>query len=380
MRLRFIDSAPLGSLGKLERTTQGGYRVPAKVARAGVLPYTARQLRQQGVIVPERFQDADVVNIYTPPEALEAALKSLQDGECPVTDGHPKEMVHPGNYEDVVRGSLLGRTATFDGTYLSASLALQAASLIQKVDSGKAREVSMGYYADIVFEDGIVDGTPYHARRTELEYNHGAVVPYGRAGAQVCLALDSMEIPTEEDPTVKLKIKGVELDATQAQAAIDALEAELAVANKGVAAGAALLGETELKLKTATSDEAFEAKVKEREEKAAAEKARADKLKVVKDAGWTDEDLKDKSPAYVDGLYDNEMKARKVREEADPDGLDLLQGRRGSKQEGHAAKDAADRETERKTHVRKVSARDKMIATNRARVSDRGGSEESAAE
>lgn len=371
MRLRFIDSAPAGSLGKLERTAQGGYRVPAKIARAGVLPYTAHQLRQQGVDVPARFSDSDVVNIYTPPEALEGALEKLRDDDCPVTDGHPKEMVHPGNYEDVVRGSLLGRTATFDGTYLSASLALQAQSLIKKVDSGAAREVSMGYLADIFFEDGVADGTPFHARRTQLEYNHTAVVPRGRAGAQVCLALDSLEIPTEEDQHVKLKIKGVEHDATQAQAAIDALEAELAVAHKAVADSKETVAKTQAELAVAVSDEAFDAKLKEREDKAAAEKARAEKLAVVKDAGWTDEDLKDKSQAYVDGLYDNEMKARKEREAADPDGLELLQGKRGAKKPGHAAQDAADRAASEK----RMSARDRMLQRNRARANATGGDE-----
>ncbi len=353
--LHFVDQAP-SPLGKLERTAQGGYVAPANLARVGVVPYLADTMRAQGIDVPAHIPKGGIVMIYTPPEALQGAVEALREGTCPVTDGHPGKMVDAESYEKVVRGNVIGQSVEFDGTFLKGKLAIQSKSLLDKIERNERREVSMGYYSDTVFEDATApDGTAYHARRVSIVHNHTAILPRGRHGPQVCLALDSMEIPTEEDTnvTVKLKIKGVEVDADKAQAVIDALEAELVVANKSATDTRAALDAKDKEMKEAVSDEALDKRVEKKlaDEKAAKEKA--ERLQAVKD-GYPGLELEGKSAEFVDGLFQGLEKLK----EADPDGIKRLRGEVGDKVPGHAATDEAEREF-------KQSARDKMLARNR---------------
>jgi hypothetical protein len=153
--------------------------------------------------------------------------------------------------------------------------------------------------------------------------------------------------------TVKLKIKGVEVDADKAQAVIDALEAELVVANKSATDTRAALDAKDKEMKEAVSDEALDKRVEKKlaDEKAAKEKA--ERLQAVKD-GYPGLELEGKSAEFVDGLFQGLEKLK----EADPDGIKRLRGEVGDKVPGHAATDEAEREF-------KQSARDKMLARNR---------------
>ncbi len=119
----------------------------------------------------------------------------------------------------------------FDGKHLSARLAIQDEQLILDIDAGKRSQVSAGYLAGTRFEDGVSpDGEAYDAVRETVEYNHTAVVSRGRAGADVCLALDSIEeLTQDEDSTMSLTftIDGAAVGADKAQAAFDARELKL---------------------------------------------------------------------------------------------------------------------------------------------------------
>lgn len=311
-RLQFVDSAP-SALGKLEQTPQGGFRAPAKLARVGVMPYSADQMRAQGVNVPEKFGKGSVIYIYTPPEVLSATVDQLQIGDCPVTDGHPKHMIGDGaKYKDVVRGNVLGQSVVFDGKFLEAKLSIQDEDLLGDIEAGRKREVSAGYYSRTRFAQGVTDaGEPYDAVREDILYNHMAVLARGRAGAQVCLALDSDESLTEEE-IVKVKIKGVEVDASAAQAAIDALEGELTGLRSDVGRLEGELKAAKETLVVAQSDEALDARIaaKLEAEKVAAEKAK--RLQVVKDA-YPDLDLEGRGDGFIDGLY--EAASRKPADE-----------------------------------------------------------------
>ena len=71
-----------GVLGKLQRTATGGYRVPATLARAGVMSYSDGK--------------GGTVRHYNPASVLEAALSDIVD--APVTFDHPAQMVTPQTY------------------------------------------------------------------------------------------------------------------------------------------------------------------------------------------------------------------------------------------------------------------------------------------
>lgn len=332
-----------GTLGKLERTPQGGYRVPATIARAGVMSYTADSLRKQGLSLPEGL--TGIVKIYMPAEVLQAAADSLRD--APVTNEHPPEMVNPSNFQRYAAGTVSASSVEFDGKFLKGNVVVQDAKLLADIESGKRREVSAGYRAGTKFEPGITpEGEAYDAIRTVAEYNHAAIVTAGRAGDQVCLALDSTEIPGAKQVTIK--INGIEVAEGGVQAAVDTLEGHLAAKTAELEALKAKLAATESALVVADSDETFEAKLAARKAAEAAAAARTEKLTKVKSAYPTIA-LDGKSDEYIDGLF--------AAISADPDGLDELTG----KTQTAPVKDAAQ-----KPKVKKLTGRAKMLADNRA--------------
>ncbi len=264
--------------------------MPATVARSNVMAYN---LAGRGS-----------VRMYTPPEVIEDALPSLLD--APVTLKHPPQFVDASSHEKYSRGHVRA-DAAFDGEYLRSTLVVQGADLIQAIDAGM-REVSAGYRYWADFTPGVTPkGEAYDAIRTKVEYNHVAVVPAGRAGHTVCLALDSSEIPSMDE--VAVKISGQEVAADKAQAAVDALEAKLAATEARIAELQTKLTVAEGKASDAAIDAAVEAKLAAKAAKAECD-AKREKLK----AAGVSCDGRDDS--FVSAAFDTLEALRK----ADPEG------------------------------------------------------------
>ena len=280
-----------GPLFNLRRTATGGYQVDARLARVGDMSYP----KAEGGATVHRNSA----------EVLQAAMDDLPT--VPVTNRHPPKFVTPANYRQYAAGPIVG-APSFDGTYIVATLAIQDADLIQDIEDGVSRELSMGY----TFDGEIVDGVLH---RTKIAYNHAAVLPAGRAGSEVGLVLDSSEIPTDEVP-VKLKIQGAEVAADSAQSAIDTLEAQLAAARSELEVARAATKTATDKLDAATSDEAIAKAVSDKLAKDAAAKEAAERLDRVK-AGFPSISFDGKNEAYIQA-YDEQL-AERVK--ADPDGL-----------------------------------------------------------
>jgi len=279
-----IDRA--GSLGKLQRTGMGGYRVPATLARTGILVYGQDQS------LPGRH--------YTPPEVLAASVQDVLD--VPVTHRHPATMVTTQTYQKVAAGHVIG-TPSFDGSHVHAVLAIQDAGLLQAIESGACREVSMGYGFDYEDTPGVTpEGEAYDIVRTAIRWNHIALVPEGRAGSSVSCVLDSLDILTEE-VHVLYTIDGAEVAQDKTQAAIDAV---CAARDAATAENASLSA----KLAAACSAEAIDAAVKARLD--AIDAAKAAELELAKAAErravvakrFPTIALDGKSQDYVDGLFE----------------------------------------------------------------------------
>lgn len=206
---RRYDSAPLG---QVERTPQGGIRVPATLTRTGVFTY----------IEP----DGTVRREYRSPEEVFSAQSIATLRGAPVTNQHP-----PGDRVDAVdwRQKAVGHAGedirrAADGRHLEGTLYVQDAAAIRAVESGERTEVSLGYDQDYVPEPGISpEGEAYDGRQTNIRHNHIALVRKGRAGSAK-LRLDGNEDP--EIANVRIKIGGREYEAgtPEAEAAIKALE------------------------------------------------------------------------------------------------------------------------------------------------------------
>jgi hypothetical protein len=218
--IRTVKRIDNSKLGKAERTAWGGFRVPAAIARTGILEY----------------YDADgkVIREYNPPEVVQAILDSLRD--APVTREHPHEQLTPANVGQFKRGHVSGTPVFRDGR-IEADLVIDNADLIADIEAGKREEISLGYLATVDYTPGVsADGEKYDGIRTAIVPNHVAVVTQGRAGSGVRLRLDSdygivLDNDMDEIAKLKAKLDAAESRADAAEAAVKDLTAKLTQAN-----------------------------------------------------------------------------------------------------------------------------------------------------
>lgn len=169
-----------GRLAKSKRSPQGFARVDARLTRTGVLEYT----RADGSLQRELRPEAEVFRADS--------LASL--ALAPVTDLHPSEMVGPSNARQFAVGVCAAPRR--DGNFVAAELTIQPADVIAKVDAGERAEISCGYSCDLDETPGVYQGQHYDAIQRNIQYNHVALGPrgWGRAGADVCMRLDSKDV------------------------------------------------------------------------------------------------------------------------------------------------------------------------------------------
>jgi len=296
----FVD-AP-SKLGKLERTPNGGARVPATLARSGLMEY---------------WYEGKRVIQYTPPEVIADAAWTAAD--VPVTLNHPRsKTVDRANYTKESRGHVSG-TPGFNGAVLQGMLVIQDVAALDAVELGTHREVSMGYEATIDETPGVTpEGEPYDWVRTKITYNHAALVPEGRAGKSIRLLLDSKQNSVdddgEEETPVKIIVDGKEIVGDAVQATVDALVSDKAQLAAKLAT--AVSAETVAAIGKTAVDK-YVADEKARSEREAAEKLATENLAKAK-AAYPKLQLDNKSADYVQALVD--------RIQNDESGLDAMRG------------------------------------------------------
>lgn len=169
---RITDSVILND--SLTVTPSGYMEVAARTARTGIQQYLGRELGRP---------DLGVVNVYR--DENEVFRKdSLQTfSKLPVTNEHPVTDVDATNWRELAVG-VTGDEVLRDGEYLKIGIKITDADAVKSVMDGK-RELSVGYTAEIVWQDGVApDGMPYQAVQKNIQANHIAIVANGRAGAK----------------------------------------------------------------------------------------------------------------------------------------------------------------------------------------------------
>ncbi len=169
------DLAHLSS--RTEKTPQGFLRAPARFTRVGVFAY-----RQDGQLIRELRPEEEVFH-----EDSLATLRAI-----PVTRGHVA-MVDPENASSVMIGHGSDAVAREDQA-VAGHLTITTKDAIADAESGKLREISMGYHCK-------VDPTPgthpkygrYDQIQRTIRYNHAALgaIGWGRAGTDIKLRMDS---------------------------------------------------------------------------------------------------------------------------------------------------------------------------------------------
>lgn len=179
-----------GRLGKAERTPTGGVRVPASLARTGVLTY----LNPDGTTRREWRPDSEVFHLD--------ALRSYEDAA--VTVAHPRSgKVTPATFRADAVGHVRGG-ARRDGELVAGELVVSDAAAIARVDAGELEEISAGY--DVLYDatPGVTpSGERYDGVQRNIRVNHVALLPRGagRSGREVALRLDaSAAIEIESSP------------------------------------------------------------------------------------------------------------------------------------------------------------------------------------
>ena len=142
---------------------------------AGVLPYT----------FPNEDGTSEIAGVVSLPEDLfnESSLSTIVGTGIYIE--HPSDFTE--NLDNAV-GIVLSATPSqdYDPTsdsvvyFVKLSLAVWDSDAIQFINSGN-RELSAGYTATFQKQEGIWYGSPYQYKKTDIVYNHLAILPQGTA-------------------------------------------------------------------------------------------------------------------------------------------------------------------------------------------------------
>ena len=304
--IRFTDKAVIGDT----KETQDGYLVAmSRVARTGVQDYLASELGMMG---------DHVVRVNRPEREVFAkdAMASLT--HAPVTVNHPSDNVTKDNWKDLAVGEV-GEGVLRDGEWLAVPLIVKDAKGIEAANNTH-KEISMGYTAELVDAPA---GADFDFEMTNIQFNHLALVPRGRAGSEARIGDGADQwgaAPTtatrDHEMTMKAIVVGdeaVQVPADVADkitAALDAAKKEVETLTATVEARDTTIGELKAECadaaKKVMTDADIAAEVVKR--KAVTDKA-AEFIKEFKDEGQSLADIK---RAAVKAHYGDEASASEV--------------------------------------------------------------------
>lgn len=131
---------------------------------------------------------------------------------APTFNNQPILSVHRPHSADDHRPELVvGSTGTdtrYADPYLTTSLVIFDGAAIAGIESGESRELSCGYYYRADMTPGTFKGVRYDGVMRDIRANHIALVPEGRAGADVMVgdARPRQFAVFRADPPVKFRL------------------------------------------------------------------------------------------------------------------------------------------------------------------------------
>lgn len=310
--IQIIDTMTAEPLKNVSRTSEGYLVADAFCVRTGTQVYKGSELGRP---------DLEFVTAYRSPDEVFKKDSVATFAHKPITVGHPTALVQKDNWAQLAVGEV-STEALRDGERLKLQLIVKDQAAIDAVESGKARQLSAGYLADLDWTPGVApDGAKYDVRQVNIRVNHLALVPRGRAGN--CQIGDSdwgaQPLSDEEatkhkevhvaTKTIMLGDKAVEVIDAHAQTLLDHvanLERQLGVKD-------AELVETKAKIMT---DADFSAAVDKRVKLMDSARAKApavdlskavtdaDIMRAVITAAMPTLTLDGKSDGYVEGIFD----------------------------------------------------------------------------
>ncbi len=148
------------------------------ISKANVCEYYGREIpNAEGLGLDPNVK----YRLLRDPEELAKAASTLNGKPLLITHESSSADDHP---RDLTVGSL-GTDAEFDEPYLYNSLSIWDGEGIQGVETNRRRQISAGYRYVAVMTPGVYKGAPYDGIMTQIIFNHAALVPAGRAGADI---------------------------------------------------------------------------------------------------------------------------------------------------------------------------------------------------
>ncbi len=175
-RFERLDFA--AALAKPEQTREGFWRVEGRVARTGIQHYHDAA----GGTRAEFRSDEEVK------KSLPGFLLS------PLTNAHPPALVTADTARQYVSGAVGAAELHADG-WVTAPIIVYDKAAIAAMKAGRA-QLSVGYTATVIDEPGEWNGERYDSRQVDITVNHVALVDAARAGPDARLRLDAGDAAT----------------------------------------------------------------------------------------------------------------------------------------------------------------------------------------
>lgn len=178
----------------------------SNITKEQIAPYMGSSIPewQELGLDPEK-----VYQIYRPASEIEKAVSTF--------NGLPLMLKHwdmdadtIGAVKEHVVGSL-GTDAQFEAPYLTNSLTVTDSKAIEAIENGTFKELSAGYTCKLDMTGGMFDGVSYDGAMYDIQGNHVALVPEGRAGHDVKVA-DSLSSEGGENVGAWDKLKNLLLE------------------------------------------------------------------------------------------------------------------------------------------------------------------------
>lgn len=200
--MNFLD---VQAIGDIKTTREGFLTAVVRVARTGIQQYTGAEMGRP---------DLATVNVYRPEAEVfnRDAINSFAN--VTLTIDHPTTMVDSKNWREVGVGETTSEILR-DGEFVRVPLMLRDAQAIDDVQSGRKREVSAGYTAEIEWTDGVTpDGLTYQAIQKNIRVNHISVVGQARGGSSLTIG-DTLTMPNKT-----IMFDGLPIETTDAGEAV----------------------------------------------------------------------------------------------------------------------------------------------------------------
>jgi hypothetical protein len=181
----------------VRRTSDGYLTCNARVARTGIQTYKGSELGRP---------DLGEVRVYRPPSEVFSKDAMHSMAHRPITLNHPSEQVNAANWKKYAIGHT-GDEVVRDGDVIRVPMVVMDAAAIDAIESGKAKELSVGYTTDLKWKKGTTDkGETYDAMQTAIRGNHLAVVPVARGGDKLRVGDDDSVQEIDPDSLHYLRV------------------------------------------------------------------------------------------------------------------------------------------------------------------------------